>query len=89
MIDLRNKRYPHALIYGSFAPIENVDDSIVAYERKTDTQRFISITNLSAQHLPFTFPAGEVLLNNYADIGATLQPYQTILVKEWVKDEQI
>ncbi|MDG1643681.1 alpha-glucosidase [Klebsiella huaxiensis] len=82
MIDLRNKRYPQALIYGSFAPIENVDDRIVAYERKTDTQRFVSITNLSAQHLPFTFPAGEVLLNNYADIGATLQPYQTILVKE-------
>ncbi|EOF4703720.1 alpha-glucosidase [Klebsiella oxytoca] len=82
MIDLRNKRYPHALIYGSFAPIENVDDSIVAYERKTDTQRFISITNLSAQHLPFTLPAGEVILNNYANIGATLQPYQTILVKE-------
>ncbi|WEJ91546.1 MAG: alpha-glucosidase [Klebsiella huaxiensis] len=82
MIDLRNKRYPQALIYGSFAPIENVDDSIVAYERKTDTQRFISITNLSAQHLPFTLPAGEVILNNYANIGATLQPYQTILVKE-------
>lgn len=82
MIDLRNKRYPQALIYGSFAPIENVDDRIVAYERKTDTQRFVSITNLSAQHLPFTLPAGEVLLNNYADIGATLQPYQTILVKE-------
>lgn len=82
MIDLRNKRYPQALIYGSFAPIENVDDRIVAYERKTDTQRFVSITNLSAQQLPFTFPAGEVLLNNYADIGATLQPYQTILVKE-------
>ena len=82
MIDLRNKRYPHALIYGSFAPIENVDDRIVAYERKTDTQRFVSITNLSAQHLPFTLPAGEVILNNYANIGATLQPYQTILVKE-------
>lgn len=82
MIDLRNKRYPQALIYGSFAAIENVDDSIVAYERKTDTQRFVSITNLSAQHLPFTLPAGEVILNNYANIGATLQPYQTILVKE-------
>ena len=82
MIDLRNKRYPQALIYGSFAPIENVDDRIVAYERKTDTQRFVSITNLSAQHLPFTLPAGEVVLNNYANIGATLQPYQTILVKE-------
>lgn len=82
MIALRNRHYPQALIYGSFAAIEEVDDRIVAYERTTETERFISITNLSAQPLPFTLPAGEIVLNNYADVGATLKPYQTILVKE-------
>lgn len=82
MIALRNRHYPQALIYGSFAAIEEVDDRIVAYERTTETERFISITNLSAQPLPFTLPAGEIVLNNYADAGATLKPYQTILVKE-------
>ncbi|HCT5599635.1 alpha-glucosidase [Klebsiella oxytoca] len=82
MIALRNKHYPQALIYGSFAAVEDVDERIVAYQRATHNERFISITNLSAQHLPYTLPAGEIVLNNYADADATLKPYQTILVKE-------
>ncbi|MEW5285840.1 glucohydrolase, partial [Klebsiella michiganensis] len=68
--------------YGSFAAIEDVDDRIIAYERRTATERFISITNLSAQPLPFTLPAGEIVLNNYADAETPLKPYQTLLVKE-------
>lgn len=82
MIALRNKHYPQTLIYGSFAAIEDVDDRIIAYERRTATERFISITNLSAQPLPFTLPAGEIVLNNYADAETPLKPYQTLLVKE-------
>ena len=53
MTALRNKHYPQALIYGSFAAVEAVDGVSVPTSA-AHNERFISITNLSAQHLPYT-----------------------------------
>lgn len=87
MIDLRNSRFPETLIYGAFVPLQSIDDNIIAYERRSETERFISITNLSAKELPFTIPEGKVLLNNYDSLTHILKPYQTVLIKECDKNE--
>lgn len=89
MIELRNQEFPQALIYGSFTPLENVADNIIAYERRNADQRLISITNMSDQPLSYAIPQGEVVLNNYDSVDSTLKPYQTILLKGCVKNEQI
>lgn len=89
MIHLRNKDYPQALIYGEFIPLISPDENVIAYERRSTSRRFISITNLSKKRLPFALPQGEVLLSNYACVTAVLQPYQTILIKGCVKNEKI
>lgn len=81
MIELRNKIFPDVLIYGAFTPLETEADDIIAYVRSAGSQRFISITNMSDQPLPYMIPTGEVLLNNYDSVNSCLQPYQTILIK--------
>jgi len=81
MIELRNDDFPQALIYGNFTPLENVADNIIAYERSTAEQRFISITNMSSHFQSYTVPEGEILLNNYDSLDTCLKPYQTILIK--------
>ncbi len=89
MIALRNKEFPECLVYGSFLPLENCAESIIAYVRSHAGESIISITNLSEQAIPFSMPPGEVLLNNYDSVGSSLKPYQTILIKEFIKNEKI
>ncbi|MEG2266707.1 MAG: hypothetical protein RSC68_20525, partial [Acinetobacter sp.] len=76
-------------IYGNFSPLETHSDDIVAYARHTDNQRLISITNMSNTPLSYVIPVGEVLLNNYDSIDSNLKPYQTIIIKECVTNEQV
>lgn len=87
MISLRNKEYPDVLIYGTFIPLEFIEDEVVAYERRSETERFISITNLSEKALLFPLPEGEILLNNYQSVTCTLQSYQTLLIKGCLTNE--
>lgn len=89
LIQLRNLGYPEVLIYGNFSPLETHSDDIVAYARHTDNQRLISITNMSNTPLSYVIPVGEVLLNNYDSIDSNLKPYQTIIIKECVTNEQV
>jgi len=89
MIRLRNKCWPETLIYGEFIPLDFPDENIIAYERKSRTDRFISITNLSNKTIPFILPQGDVLLNNYDCLTSEIQPYQTIFIKGHFKNEQI
>ena len=89
MIALRNIAFPETLIYGEFLPLEEVADDIIAYERRSPTVRIISITNMSGKDQPFTLPDGEILLSNYDNITSPLKPYQTILIKGRLKNDQI
>ncbi|WJV36763.1 alpha-glucosidase [Raoultella terrigena] len=89
MIALRNIDFPETLIYGTFTPLEEAAESVIAYARSSATERLISITNLSAKEQPFTLPDGEIVLSNYSNVTSTLKPYQTILIKGCVKNEQI
>ncbi|TDQ27261.1 alpha-glucosidase [Raoultella sp. BIGb0149] len=89
MIALRNIDFPETLIYGTFTPLEEAAENVIAYARSSATERLISITNLSAKEQPFTLPDGEIVLSNYTNVTSTLKPYQTILIKGCVKNEQI
>ncbi len=66
------------LIEGDFAPLDAHNDNVIAYARGQHVQIFV---NLSSKSAAVDLPAGHVWLNNYPDVGTSLQPYQAILIE--------
>ncbi|EPC74338.1 alpha-glucosidase, partial [Lacticaseibacillus paracasei subsp. paracasei Lpp41] len=54
------------------------NDNVIAYARGQHVQIFV---NLSSKPAAVDLPAGHVWLNNYSDVGTSLQPYQAILIE--------
>ncbi len=87
LIRLRNNDYPDTLIYGDFIPLETAMSEIIIYQRRTATESFISVTNLSDHAVPFTLPEGDIIVNNYPQLSSLLKPYQSILIKGTTQHE--
>lgn len=66
------------LIEGDFAPLDAHNDNVIAYARGQHVQIFV---NLSSKPAVVDLPAGHVWLNNYPDVGTSIQPYQAILIE--------
>ena len=71
------------LIYGKIREIENVPDSVIAFERIAENGSKIQIwVNMSDETQQADLTEGEILCSNYSEIKWTsLQPYQAVMVR--------
>ena len=71
------------LIYGKIREIENVPESVIAFERIAENGSKIQIwVNMSDEIQKADVAEGEILCNNYSECNRTsLQPYQAVMVR--------
>lgn len=90
LIVLRNNsQYADTVVYGSFVPVENTADQIIAYERVLAESRLMVICNFGAKEMEMPFDTRDytVLLDNYGD-GKTeeeiirLRPYECVVAQK-------
>lgn len=86
LIRLR-KKYSDALIWGDFIPLETASPEIISYQRRTASECFTSVTNLSHHAVDYKIPEGDIIVNNYPQLSSSLKPYQSILIKGTTQHE--
>ena len=96
LIRLRKEALQDVMIHGSFAPILEAEEGVIAYQRIAGDNVLSVVVNMvnqkhtlpieSGKGLPYDMPGTVLLLNNYEEIirtdeGLLLQPYQALVIQ--------
>lgn len=96
LIRLRKETLQDVMIHGSFVPILEAEEGVIAYQRIAGENVLSVVVNMvnqkhtlsieSRKGLPYDMPGTVLLLNNYeemtrTDEGLLLQPYQAFVIQ--------
>ena len=89
MIKLRrSNEYGELFIYGTFRPVCEETDGVIAYERSNQSRKVVTVCNMKndPDKLPFNYKIEKILLANYKNICVErgmlfLRGYETVTVE--------